>query len=203
MSILRYVLPLLLFGLVSPTLAQEQPEPSAHHKVLRKDVGVWDAKMVIMIPGQDSMTVEGIERNRMLGGMWLVSEFRGEIGGQEFIGRGQFGYSEKDKKYVGTWIDNMEPYMSHMKGDWNADKKTFTYMSVGVDPATGKERKSKIESVYVDRNTRTMHMYMDAGNGEWVKSMEIAYKRRANPKRDGAKKKDAAKKDAAKTDTAK
>ena len=67
-----------------------KPEPTKYHRMLRKDVGVWDAEIKIwMAPGQDPQVSRGVERNRMLGGIWLVSDFEGSFGDASFRGHGR------------------------------------------------------------------------------------------------------------------
>jgi hypothetical protein len=161
---------------VIPADAQEPPQPSKQHEVLKMDEGTWTAKMKMWMPGQDDpMDAEGTETNHMMGGFWMVSEFKADIFGQPFEGRGQFGYDEKNDKFVGTWIDTMEPNMTRMQGTWDPDTKTMTFSSTGTDPQTGKTRKGKNVVVYKDNGDRVMTMYMEMEDGELAKSMEIVY----------------------------
>ncbi len=173
--VVSLVLCLALVTAVNIVGAQEGAQPTKQHEVLKMDLGTWNAKMKMWMPDQDEpMEVEGTETNRMLGGFWLVSEFKADIFGQPFEGSGQFGYDEKNDKYVGTWIDTMEPYMSTMQGKWDPDTKTMTFSSTGTDPQTGKTRKGKNVVVYKENGDRVMTMYMDM-DGEMKKSMEINY----------------------------
>jgi hypothetical protein len=166
----------------SPTSAQEEqssPQPTAEHELLQKDVGTWDADIKIWTePDADPMESKGSEKSELLGnGMWLVSHFEGTIAGMPFEGAGAFGYDPTEKKYVGTWVDTMSPYLLTIKGDYDAGAKTMTSMAEGRDPATVEVSVSKMVSRYIDDDTRTFEIQMKGDDGEYRKMMEIVYKR--------------------------
>ncbi len=172
----------MLLGLASfalaATVSAQPPTATKEHEVFKMDVGVWDAQMKIWPVGPDGevLTAKCVETNRMLGDLWLVSDFEGEIAGGKFVGHGQFGYDPLKKSYVGTWVDNMLPTMSVVHGKYNAETKTMTMEGKMFDPELGKEIGSKSVAVYVDKDTRRMEMFKKVGD-QWVKSMEVAYKR--------------------------
>ena len=179
-ALFSLLMALLSFNIVT---AQEPFEPTAEHKILQQDVGTWTAKGKIWMPGSDEPTeFEGTETNRCIGGMWIVSDFKGEFFGQPFEGHATTGYDMENKNYVGSWMDSMSPYMANMSGSFDADKKTMTMDSSNIDPATGKRVKGKNVVVYKDDNTRHMTMYSENPEkpGEMVKSMEISYTRVKN-----------------------
>jgi hypothetical protein len=154
-------------------------QPTEQHKLLQQDVGTWDATMKLWeSPGAEPMESKATEKNELLGGMWLVSRFEGKIGDMPFTGIGTFGYDPVEKKYVGTWIDTLSPYMMTMKGDYDADKKTTTLMGEGRDAVTGNITKTKLISRSIDDDTRVFEMHMPGENGEFWKMMEIEYQRR-------------------------
>lgn len=168
----------MLIGGSAVALAQGAPAPSKEVEALKKDVGTWVAKMTMWMPdAPEPVKAEGIETNRMMGA-WLVSDFKGNIFGQQFEGRGQFGYDAKKKKYVGTWIDNMEPFMSTMEGSWDEGSQTMTYMSQGTNSQTGEPTKGKTVVVYKKDGSHVMTMYMESEPGKFTKSMEIVYTRK-------------------------
>ncbi len=151
-------------------------EPSAEHKVLKYDAGVWDAAITLFIPGQEPMESKGIETNKMLGEFWVVSDFEYEAMGAKFTGHGSFGFDPQSKKYVGSWHGSESPYVSHLIGDYDTETKTFTYKMTGKDPA-GNPSNGKIVDTHTDANHRHFEMHMEMG-GEMVKWMEIEYTRR-------------------------
>lgn len=144
--------------------------------ILRKDVGTWNAKLTLWMPGQDEpVTAEGVETNRMMGDVWLVSDFKGEIFGQAFEGRASMKFDEKKKKYVGTWIDNMEPYMSMVEGEWDEEASSLNCMNTWTDPNSGETVKSRSVVKYNKDGSRVMTMYQTDESGKEVKAMMIEY----------------------------
>jgi hypothetical protein len=157
------------------------------HTILKSDAGSWDTKMKIWPQGPDGPVIEsqGEEHNRVIGnGMWLLSDYKGKIGGVPFEGHGTFGYDPQKKKYTGTWVDNMKPTMDTMEGTYDAKTHTMTMFSQSIDPETGKPSKMKNVGKYIDDNTRTFTMYNLAPGSEdkYVKMMEIHYTRKQKEK---------------------
>jgi hypothetical protein len=176
------LIPSALLAVASLASAQAQqfgPQPTPQHEVLKKDVGTWDAKVSIFPPGGgEPVTSDGVETNESLGDFWIVSRFEGTMMGMPFNGAGTFGYDPHEKKFIGTWVDSMSPYMMIMKGDYDAETKTMTLTGEGRDYATGELVKSKQVGRYNDDGTRTFEMSMEGEGGEFTKMMEIHYTRR-------------------------
>ena len=177
-----------VLGLATLARAQEgggppAPKPTAEHKVLAADAGAWDAviKTYMGGPGAEPMTSKGTEVNTVLpGGLWVLSEFKGDFGGMPFEGRGQFGYDPLKKKYVGTWIDSLSPTLSVLEGSYDAGSKTMTYVGDGVDPNTKSKYTQRMVTTTKDDGTRVFSLYMkmaETGDKE-VKFMEITYTRK-------------------------
>lgn len=158
---------------------------SEAHAVLEQDIGVWDAEMKMwMSPeGGEPMPAKGVETNElMVGGMWVLSEFEGNFAGQDFTGKGQFGYDPTNKKYVGTWIDSMSPHMMKMEGTYDASSKTMTFFAESINPQSGQLIKAKLETKYTSDNERIMTMYMGipGSDDEYYKHMECKYTRHSS-----------------------
>jgi hypothetical protein len=159
------------------------PKPTAEHERLAKDVGTWDATIKSWERGPDSEPTvsQGVEVVKLMpGGLWAQSEFDGKFGDREFHGCGQSGYDTKKGKYVGTWVDTMSTEIMMMEGDYDPASRTVTMYAKGTDHA-GKPYDAKMASKYDGDDTRvfTMSMKSDETKGEYVKMMEITYKRRA------------------------
>ena len=173
------LLSLCCFALVGNLFGQG-PDAPKEMEVFKHDVGTWDCKVKLwMDPAADPQEGTGTEVNQMLGGMWLVSEFKGELFDSPFQGSGQFGYNAATKKYVGTWVDSMSPNAMTMEATWDAAKKTLTQLGTQKDPM-GNDTKSKSTVVYTDHDNHVMTMYSLAPDSKdkWVKNMEIIYKRK-------------------------
>ena len=164
----------------SAAKAQEPgPQLKDEHKLLQKDVGTWDATVKLWpVANAEPVESKGTEKNELLpGGLWLVTHFEGDFGGMKFVGVGTMGYDPEEKKYVGTWIDNMTPHLMVTKADYDAKTKTFTGKSESRDPATGKLLPTKSISRYVDDNTRVFEMYTPDPDGKEFKMMEMTCKK--------------------------
>lgn len=161
----------------------QMPGPTKEHEILKLDIGTWDAAIKFWgwdRPDAEPVESKAVEKNELLpGGLWRVSHFDGDFGGMKFIGVGTFGYDPVEKKYVGTWIDNMTPHLMIVKSDYDLATKTLTGTGQSRDPATGKPSTSEHVSRYPDDNTRTFEMHMPGEDGKMRKVMEIEYKRRA------------------------
>lgn len=177
----------LVLALASRARAQEGgppvPRPTAEHKVLTADAGAWDAEIKSYMEGPDAepMVSRGTEVNTVMsGGLWLLSEFKGDFGGMPFEGRGQFGYDPIKKKYVGTWIDSMSPNLSVLEGHYDPKTRTMTYEGEGVDPATKSKYTQKMVTTSKDDNTRVFTLLMKSAEtgGQEVKFMEVTYTRK-------------------------
>jgi hypothetical protein len=173
-----------LLTLVFASLVSAQPPnpASPEHAVLKKDVGVWDAESTFwMVPGQPPMVAKGVETNSMLGDIWLVSEFKCKLGDAPFQGHGQTGYDPINKRYVGTWIDNVNPHLATLSGSYDEESKSFTFMSKGIDAMTGKPSVSKLVSKHLDDDHRNFTTYdqVPGKEDQWRKTMEIKYIRRS------------------------
>jgi hypothetical protein len=152
------------------TRAQEPVKPGPEHAELKKLEGVWDTTMKM-----GGMESKGTATYKMdLGGLWLLSQFEGSIGGQKFSGRGADSYDPAKKKFVGLWIDSMSASIMTMEGTHDPKTKTMTMFGDGPD-MTGKTVKHKTVSHMPDDNTINFGMYVgDAKEPIFT----ILYKRR-------------------------
>jgi hypothetical protein len=161
------------------TAAAQAPSPTKEHEIFKGDVGTWDATMKLFAaPGAEPTVSKAVETNELVGGMWLVSRFEGELMGMPFTGFGQWGYDPAEKKYIGTWIDNMTPYLQTIRGDYDGATKTMTSVSESRDPMTGEKITYKESARTIDADTRLFEMSMPDGKGGYQKMLEIEYKRR-------------------------
>ena len=171
----------LLATALAPLAAYAQVPQDEAHKHLETEAGVWDAT-VKMWPTADAepMTSKAVETNEMFGDFWLLSKFESDFGGMKYTGRMQLGYDPQKKKYVGTWIDTMSPYLQTMEGTYDDKTKTTTMLATGVDMMTGKVSNSKMITRIESDDVKVFEMMMpvEGKEGEWWKSMEVKYTRR-------------------------
>ena len=171
---------LLAVSFFSQAMAQEgMPPPGPEYDLLKKDVGKWDCVIKTWEqPGAKPSATKGSETGYMFdGGYWLMTSFEGKMMGLDFKGHGTYGYDAKKKKYVGTWIDSLGPYMMHVEGEY--DKETETLNMVGDSPGPDGETMFTytMSTCYKDNN-RVMTMYMQpkgSGEDQKMKFFEITY----------------------------
>jgi hypothetical protein len=158
---------------------------TAEHERLTLDVGTWDATIKCYMQGPDaephvSHATEVVKL--MPGGLWAISDFEGQFGDTPFHGHGQSGYDPLKKKYVGTWIDSMSPSLMIFEGDYDPSTRTLTTYGKGTDPRSGKPYEAKMTTEHKNKDSRvfTMLRKSDESKGQFVKTMEISYARRAS-----------------------
>jgi hypothetical protein len=161
-----------------PAAMPPLPKPGPEHAVLRDQAGEWDATVESwMAPGQPPSISKGLETNTMVGGFWLITDFKSEMMGQPFQGHGTMGYDPGKKKYVSTWVDSMTPSLSVGESDYDAATRTFTGWTEGLD-YEGRPTRIKAVTVWKDPATRVFTMSLEAPDGKDMTAMRITYTRR-------------------------
>ncbi|MEO1497474.1 MAG: DUF1579 domain-containing protein [Planctomycetota bacterium] len=163
-----------------PTFAQMPPQPTDEHRELAKEAGVWDAQIKVwMSPGAPPVESTGSETCEMLGKFWLISKFKGNMGGMPFQGRGQTTYDTYAGEWVTTWIDSMAPLLMKCRGSWDESTSTATYTGEGPDWITGETKQVKMALVFPDEDHKEWEMFERAAADEpWRKVVAIDYTRR-------------------------
>ena len=171
------VVSLSVLSLSVPALAQmpPMPTPGPEHEMLRKDVGTWDATVeMFMAPGAPPEVSKGTETVTMMGGFWQITEFKSEMMGQPFEGRGATGYDPAKKKYVGTWVDTMTPGYLHRGGHLQRGDEDDDRGHGGPRPVRRGDEDEGDDGVEGRRHPR-LH---DVRPGRHDPMMRISYKRR-------------------------
>lgn len=171
---------LLALGCVLGLSAQESPfpKPTAHHLAMQDMVGTWTAvARMYMEPGKPPMVSKGTEVNTLVaGGFWIKTELKAEMMGQAFEGHGLFGFDARQNAHVGSWVDNSDTWMAVTRGTCAKDCREQTLFFEGYDGA-GKPSTHKEVHVQVDRDHRTMTMFVKAKDGTFKKVMDMEYTR--------------------------
>ncbi len=160
--------------------AQGLPGPTPEHKAMAREEGTWKAESKFWLtPETEPMVSEATESNKMFGELWLLSKYEGNVMGMPFKGMGTMGYDPVKKKYVGTWVDTMNPHMQTMEGEYDVETHTLTMYSTGIDVMTGEEKTSKLVSRYLDNDNKVfeMHALVPGETDQYWKQMEVTYKR--------------------------
>jgi hypothetical protein len=163
---------LILALAVQPAATQEMPKPGPEHEMLKKFEGNWNA--TVSFAGGESKGTASYKMD--LGGFWLRSHFKSDLGGMPFEGRGITTFDPRKKKYVGAWADSMAPQMLVMEGTFSKDGSTYTETSEGAG-MDGKNHKMKMVHEFKGKDTIVFTMYQ-ADDGKDQEMMKITYKRK-------------------------
>jgi len=155
------------------------PQPGPEHAVLKADEGTWEATVEMLGPPGAPVPPpsKGTETNTLMGGMWLVTDFKGDMMGMPFAGHGIAGWDSVKKKYVSVWTDNMSPALMTGEATYDPGKKVMTGFMEGPD-MTGKVSKMKSTTEWKDADTRVFTMYGPGPDGKEAPTMRISYKRK-------------------------
>jgi hypothetical protein len=155
------------------------PKPGPEHAGLKQSAGTWDATIEAMwAPGTPPTVSKGVETSSVgMGGLWLVTDYKGEFMKEPFQGHGVTGYDPAKKKYVSTWVDSMSSALSIGESTYDPAKKTMTGSIEGAD-TEGKPSKMRAVTEWKDDNTRVFTMYATGPDGKEAPAMRITYKRR-------------------------
>lgn len=153
--------------------------PGDAHKMLASEAGSWNNEMTFWhdADSKPEKATSTAEIKMILGGRYQEANYKGNMMGMPFEGRGTVAYDNSTGEYTSTWIDNMGTGMMVMKGKMGSDGKTLELKGKMVDPARKKETNCREVYTIVDANTRKMEMYCDK-NGKDLKNMEIVMKRK-------------------------
>jgi len=174
--------------------AQEKGEPSGddmmnawmkanaaneHHQVLAKMAGKWKTRSRFRTspeaPWSESSGVS--ELKMIMGGKYLIEHLSGDMmPGMPFEGMGITGYDNTKKKYTSAWIDSMSTGIMTSLGTIDESKKVITFHGTIDDPMTGQMNKP-VKTVFqlINDSKYVIEMYDKDANGDWYKTMEVAY----------------------------
>jgi len=148
----------------------------APEKVFEKDVGTWDAEVIVRPgPGAPEQRSTGVSVSRLVGGRWLVTDFTNETSG--FDGHGIHGWDAARKAYVGTWVDPMRTFMTVMEGAWDPETQTMTYHAEARLP-DGRTLTWRELNQRVDERTQVFRQLWALPGGEH-EMMTVTYRRRS------------------------
>jgi Protein of unknown function (DUF1579) len=156
-------------------------EPQAEHRWLQKLVGDWtyeaEAQMAPDKPVESCGS--GTESVRMLGGLWLLAEGKGQMpGGAPAATLMTLGFDPGKKRFHGTWIGSMMTHLWVYDGELDATGRILSLHAEGPSFAgdgTMAKYKDVIEIVSEDHRTLSGNLLGD--DGKWVTFMTAHYRR--------------------------
>jgi hypothetical protein len=156
----------------SAAYAQAPAKPGPEHALLKSMEGAWDC--VVKMGDQESKATSTTKA--ALGGLWMITDFKGSLGGESYEGHGVDGYDPDKKKYIGTWTDSMSTTMMTFEGTYDEGTKTLTMYSSGKGP-DGNPAKWKGVTTHKDKDHQTFKMYLVQDGAENL-MMSIDYTRK-------------------------
>jgi hypothetical protein len=159
----------------APPMDMPMTQAGPEHALLKKMAGTWDTTVKFMIPGMPPDISKGSETSRMLGDLWLLSDFEGTAMEAPFKGHGIMGYDPAKKKYVGVWVDTMSTHPQLSEGTYDERTRTMTMTAKGMDMATGQPVDQRHVSRFIDDDTAVFEMYQGSAT---TPILTIEYKRR-------------------------
>jgi len=159
--------------------AQEAlPKPGPEHEALKQLAGEWNAVIKTTTPdGQVAESAGEYSAKLDVGGLFLITEFKGKLIGLDFHGRGINGYDPFQKKYTGVWVDSMSPSIYKVEGEFDKAGKLFSEKMEGHAP-DGTQLKFRMTTQIKDKNTLLQKMYMTGADGKEMLGMETTYTRK-------------------------
>ena len=180
-------------ALLSPAAARSQQPDSAAimkawqaymtpwsaHQALAKQAGNWTWELTSWpAPGAPAEKSSGTMSARtILGGRYLVEDWKGTAMEMPFEGQGVTGYDNAKKQYFSTWVDNFGTGVMTSWGTRDDASKTTTMKGSFTDPMTGKEQNVRSINREIDDNHFTFEMYGPGPDGKEYKTMEIKAER--------------------------
>ena len=151
--------------------------PGPHHARLARMAGAWKAVTRDSSgPGKPRVSVGTAKMSMILGGRFLVHEFKGISNGKSFEGMGVSGYDNIRQKYVDIWMDDMMTSITSMEGEWNEDTRTLESVGEALMP-NGQRVKMRSLSRDVSDDEVFFEMFVTGPKGKEKKVFEITYTR--------------------------
>lgn len=157
-------------------------EPQAEHQWLQHLVGDWTSEAeCAMGPDQPATKTTGTERVRMMGGLWMLAEGRGEMpGGSEGTWLMTLGYDIQKKKYLGTWAGSMMSHLWIYDGAMDTSKRTLTLSAEGASMSGDGSMTTYQDIIEIKSpDYRTLTSRMLQPDGTWRQFMTAHYRRKA------------------------
>lgn len=152
--------------------------PGPQHQALSPLAGSWKTvTKMFMGPGEPQVSEGTCERTWVMGGRYLVSNYRGTFEGNPFEGMELLGYDLRKQQYVSTWIDNMGTGIALSEnGTMDPTTKSITMDMTFDDPITKQKMPYKMITKIVDDKSHTFTMNSTRDGKEFCE-MEISYTR--------------------------
>jgi Protein of unknown function (DUF1579) len=148
-----------------------------HHKELAWYIGTWDTET----GGVGPEPAKGVAEFRwIMEGRWLSQEMKSSLMGMDYHGFGIMGFDRFKKKWVSTWVSNMDTAMLRFEGVVVDPTGKVKSLYCDMDEYLTGEHDKPARGVYrkVDEDTFLYELWDMAMGPDGGKVLEIKYKRR-------------------------
>jgi len=118
---------------------KNQSVPGAPHKLLERLEGSWNTRFEVWM-GPGRAPVEGMgacEQKMILGGRYLLQEYRSKVGGEPYSGMNILGYDNVTKRYVSAWMNTMDTGIYLFEGTTATQDNSIVQECRHEDPVRG------------------------------------------------------------------
>ena len=163
-----------------PDTAPKMPGPAPEHRWLQQGVGEWESVSTMCAePGKTPVESKGSERVRAIGEFWIVGEGQATVFGMPFTTVITLGYDPEKKKFVGTWIDSVSPYLWHYEGTLDATGRILTLETQGPRPDDPSQHtRYKEVTEYKSNDHRVFTSSILGEDGMWTTLVTVDSRRR-------------------------
>ena len=157
----------------------EPPPPvtaTEQHEWLQQLVGEWTFTCTTSMDA--SFRLEGTESVRAVGGLWIVSEGRAQMGGQPIQSVMNLGYDPAKRTFVGTWFDSSQTHLWSYQGALDAGRTKLTLDTEGPsfdDPSKTSRYRDSIE--LRDPDHKLLTSAVQNPDGSWTTFMQSEFVR--------------------------
>jgi hypothetical protein len=150
-------------------------QPGEHHEHLKRHLGPWTFTMRIWTGLEtEPLTIEGsAEARSLLGGRFVETVYRGEIGGVPFEARAVDGYDNLAEKYERVWQDTFGTYTLLYDGTCTDEGLSRSLTAPFQGPASGSRLRNRVDIRFLEDGSYEHKSYILAGAGEPFLNMEL------------------------------
>ena len=155
--------------------------PGEMHKKMAEGAGEWTTTSTMMMPGVPPTVCHGTASTRMtMDGRFAITEVSTPMEGMGTMnGMSIMGYDNVQKKFVGTWIDNMGSGMMQGVGTSTDGGKRIDWVYTYSCPITNCQRTMREVHTHPDKDTLIIESFAnDPRTNKEMQCMKMEAKRK-------------------------
>jgi hypothetical protein len=154
-------------------------KPEREHRWLQKLVGEWTSRVETATESGEAQMRTGSTSVRALGGLWIVVEGDGTMGGRPSTNMMSLGYNPKTKKFVGVFISSVVAFLWPYEGELDASGRSLHLDFEGPDTTGNTEGSVSYRDVVevVDDEHWVLRAYAKGEDGSWSELKRTDYQR--------------------------